>query len=102
MIELADKIIDKISVASITNTLTLSNKVGFKNDPDKPDVKLFVDVLLSRFASRCKMCQDRRLVNGYHLTNTLQRNLQIKNLDYRALFENYLIELRGLMKEAVL
>lgn len=102
MIELADKIIDKISVASITNTLTLSNKVGFKNDPDKPDVKLFVDVLLSRFASRCKMYQDRRLVSGYHLTNALQRNLQIKNLDYRALFENYLIELRSLMKEAVL
>ena len=102
MIELADKIIDKISVASITNTLTLSNKVGFKNDPDKPDVKLFVDVLLSRFASRCKQYNDRRLVSGYHLTNTLQRNLQIKNLDYRALFENYLIELRSLMKEAVL
>lgn len=102
MIELADKIIDKISVASITNTLTLSNKVGFKNDPDKPDVKLFVDVLLSRFASRCKQYNDRRLVSGYHLTNTLQRNLQIKNLDYRSLFENYLIELRSLMKEAVL
>lgn len=102
MIELADKIIDKISVASITNTLTLSNKVGFKNDPDKPDIKLFVDVLLSRFASRCKLYNDRRLVSGYHLTNTLQRNLQIKNLDYRALFENYLIELRSLMKEAVL
>jgi len=102
MIDLADKIIDKIAVASITNTLTLSNKVGFKNDPDRPDVKLFVDVLLSRIATRCKMCVDVRYVSSYHLTNLLQRNLQIKNLDYKALFENYLIELRSIMKGAAL
>lgn len=100
MIELADKIIDKIAVASITNTLTLSNKVGFKGDPDKPDIKLFVDVLLSRIATRCKMFTDTRFVSSYHLTNKLQRNLQIKNLDCRALFENYLIELQGIMKGA--
>lgn len=100
MIELADKIVDKISMASITNTLTLSNKVGFKGDPDKPDIKLFVDVLLSRVATRCKLSSDSRYVKCYHLTNQLQRNINIKNLDCKALFENYLIELRSIMKGA--
>ncbi len=101
MIELADKIIDKISVASITNTLTLSNKVGFKNDPDKPDVKLFVDVLLSRFVARARSTSANSFVKGYNLTNELQRNLHVKNLDYKALFEKYLIDLRDIMRGVV-
>lgn len=98
MVDLADKIIDKISVASITNTLTLSGKIGFKSDSDKLDVKLFVDVLLSRFVTRCRRKTDSCFVNGYNLTNELQRNLHIKNLDYKSLFEKYLIDLRTVMK----
>lgn len=100
MVDLADKIISKISVASIVNTLTLSGKLGFKNEPDKPDVKLFVSVLLSRFADCCKRYPDNKFVAGYYLTNQLQRNLQIKNLDYKALFERYLIDLRNIMRGA--
>lgn len=101
IIDLADKIIDKISVASITNTLTLSNKVGFKEDPDRPSVRLFVDVLLSRIVNRCKVVCDERLYQAYSLTNELQKSLKIKNLDYKALFEKYLIDLRMIMKGTV-
>ena len=100
MVDLADKIISKISVASIVNTLTLSGKLGFKGESDKPDVKLFVGVLLARFADCCKQYPDSKFVGGYYLTNQLQRNLQIKNLDYKALFERYLIDLRNIMRGA--
>ena len=101
IIDLADKILDKISVASIANTLSLSGKVGFKNDPDRPDIKLFVDVLLSRIVSKCRTNSDIRLVQAYTLTNELQKNLRIKNLDYKSLFERFLIELRSIMKGTV-
>lgn len=98
MIELADKIIDKISIASVSNTLTLSNKIGFKNEKDTFDGKLFIDILVSRVRSRWLSCNDVRYVYAYNLTSELKKNVSIKNLDYKALFEKYLIELRQIMK----
>lgn len=97
-IELADKIIDKISVASISNTLTLSNKLGFKQETNKLDGKLFVDILIFRLKERLKLVSDMRYYHAYNLTSSLRKNLGIRNLDYCALFEKYLIDLREIMK----
>ena len=102
MIELADKIIDKISIASISNTLTISNKIGFKNEKDTFDGKLFIDVLICRLRDRWINCSDTKIVDAYQLTNDLKKQLSIKNLDYKSLFEKYLIELRHLMKGALI
>ena len=100
MIELADKIIDKIHIASVSNTLTLSNKVGFKNERGTFDGKLFVEILVSRIRQRWMTVNDVRYVAAYNLTNELKKNISIKNLDYKALFERYLIQLRDIMKGA--
>ena len=43
---------------------------------------------------------DVRYVAAYNLTNELKKNINIKNLDYKALFERYLIQLREIMKGA--
>ena len=98
MLQLSDKIIDKINVASVANTLTLSNKIAFKNESDKYDVKLFVDILLQRLVERCKQCTDRRYTSSYLLTSELKKKLSIKNLDYKSLFEGYLVNLRTIMR----
>ena len=100
MIELADKIIDKIQIAGISNTLTLSGKVGFKNERGTFDGKLFVEILISRLRHRWLTVNDVRYVAAYNLTNELKKNINIKNLDYKALFERYLIQLREIMKGA--
>ncbi len=100
MIELADKIIDKIHIASVSNTLTLSNKVGFKNERGTFDGKLFVDILISRVRHKWLTMNDVRYVQAYMLTSELKKNINIKNLDYKALFERYLIQLRDIMKGA--
>lgn len=98
MVELADKIIDKIHMASIPNTLTLSNRLAFKNEKDKFNVKLFIDILMYRIMLRWKTILDIRYVEAYSLTNTLYKNMYIKNADQKLLFEKYLIELRAIMK----
>ena len=98
MLELADKIISKISIASVANTLTLSNKVSFKNEKDKFDCKLFVDVLLNRLVEAYYKNNDMKYNNAYMLTSELKKKLAVKNLDQKALFEKYLISLRGIMK----
>lgn len=98
MLQLADKIIDKIHIASVANTLTLSDKIGFKNETDKYDVKLFVDILLQRIVECCRKSTETRYTSAYMLTSELKKKLAVKNLDYKAQFEKYLINLRSIMK----
>ena len=98
MLQLADKIIDKINIASVANTLTLSNKISFKNESDKYDVKLFTDILLQRLVECCRRSTDSKYISAYMLTSELKKKLMIKNLDYKAQFEKYLINLRSIMK----
>ena len=97
-VELADKILNKIEVASAANTLTLSNKIGFKDDSEHVDVKIFTDLLLARITHHWKYNIDIRWVQAYQLTSKLKQNLCIKNLDQRYLFENYLLALRNIMR----
>lgn len=102
MISLADKMIDKISIATIPNTLTLSNRLAFKNEKDKFNTNLFIEVLRARISSRWKLSPDTKYVSAYMLTSKLQKDLYIKNIDHKALFENYLLDLRTLMKGTIL
>lgn len=98
MVALADKIISKIASASVANTLTLSNKIAFKDERGKFPIKIFVDILLTRITSCWKESDDLRYVSAYTLTSELKKNLQIKNYDAKSLFEKYLIDLRFLMR----
>ena len=102
MIELADKIISKIHIASVANTLTLSNKLNFKDDKNKFDLKIFVKILLQRVVEQAKSSSDIKYTSAYLLTSELDKKIHIKGLDYKALFERYLINLRTLMKGTVL
>lgn len=98
MLLLSDKIIDKIHVASVANTLSISNKVNFKDNNDKYDLRLFVDILLHRFVEKYKLSSDNRYNIAYLRTVALKKTLRVKNLDYKALFEKYLIDLRSIMR----
>lgn len=100
MVELADKILSNIERASISNTLTLSDKFEFKNDltTDKFNIHIFVDVLQGRVVSRVKSDPDKKYMTAYSLTSTLKKQLLTKNLDYKSLFERYLIELRASLR----
>lgn len=98
MLKLADKIIDKIHVASVANTLTLSNKIQFKDEKNKFDLKLFVSILMQRITEKVVNVNDTRYIQAYLLTSNLNRKICVKNLDYKALFEKYLVELRKVMR----
>lgn len=98
MIELADKILAKIGIASISNALKLSSTIGFKNEKNTFDGKLFVQILQSRIKSHWVTNSDIRFLHAYNLTNELKKDILVRNLDCKALFEDYLIELRNIMK----
>jgi len=100
-VQLADKIVDKINIASVSNTLTLSNKVSYKeSEENKVNIQLFVDILISRIHMKWSAIQNSIYVPMYSLTAELKRNLTIKNLDQKYLFENYLISLWSLVRRS--
>jgi hypothetical protein len=93
MFNLADKIFLNIHRANFANTLSLSRYLAFKNEKDKYNVSLFIDILLE--------CCRKLIIEGkladygvYKLTSKLNNNKLIFNIDKKALFEHYLIELK--------
>ena len=95
MLSLAHKIFTNIGRANFANALTLSRFLAFKNEKDKYEFNLFVDVLLL-------VCKELYLkkqvsVEAYILTNRLNNNKYIFNIDKKSLFEHYLVELKILL-----
>lgn len=92
MVELAHKIFKSIKNANFANVLTISRFIAFKNEKDKFDFNLFVDILHI-------VCKELYMENTigfpiYLLTNKLSNNKHIFNIDRKSLFENYLMELK--------
>ena len=95
MLDLCHKMFNCISKANVANVLTLSRHLGFKDEKDKFDVNLFFELLLltSRDLYVKSQISDSRI---YTLTDELNRSKYIFNIDKKALFENYLLNLKAL------
>lgn len=98
MVNLADKILDYIHVANISNTLTLTKHLKFKDDTSGFDEKLFSKVMSQRIYSRWINGADARYVNAYKLTNQWKNNIINKSIDHKCVFEKYLLDLRRIMR----
>ena len=93
MLDLCIKILDKIGVASFANTLTLTNNLAFKNEQDKYDPIIFFKALL--YISKCRVLNNEpNSINEFNLTNDYNNRLLVRNVDKKALFENYLLSLK--------
>ena len=91
ILDLANKIVEKIKIATLPNTLSISNKLSFKGELDKIDVKLFGKVL-------CKCITDHIVAKEnkydyYLLINDFYNKLYTKNIDKKHLFENFITKL---------
>lgn len=89
--DLCYKLIDKISVASYPNTLSISNKISF-DDAGPIPLYLFIECLLYSISERQKqgMMVPKYF---YDLTLQLNREYKIKNLDRKYIFERFLTNL---------
>ena len=86
--------------------MNTTNKIDFKStspvevEKDKLYFKLFVQILLSRFTAACRQSSAQQLISGYMLTSELNKNINVKNFDIKALFDKYLVQLRTIMRGA--
>lgn len=92
-VELARKIIECIDVASVPNTLTLVDKLQYKDEKDKLNADIFFSVLLHESWQAVKSCTKPYVNTLYTLTDQFKNDLLIANIDKKTLFENYLMKL---------
>ena len=90
---LCDKIINKISIASYPNTLSIAGKVNYKDEYDKIDVEMLLDLLCFSMVEAYKHSNDIKILKMYEITRDHRKSLLDKRVNKQLLFENYLSQL---------
>lgn len=97
--ELASKIIDKINVASIPNTLSISDKIAYKGDKGKINLDLLMQELTNQLLERYNMeGQNAKYLSMFNITMRARVQLSIPNTSNKYIFENFLIDLKEAAK----
>ncbi|MBO5712269.1 MAG: hypothetical protein J6R47_05460 [Acholeplasmatales bacterium] len=95
---LCDKIINKIAEASIPNILTISNKIGFKDEKDKLNYQLTLLLIKELLCKYYRDYSDIRYLKGYSILNQLLKDLKNATIDPKPLFDKWLLDFRSIMK----
>lgn len=90
--DLTNKIINKINIASYANTLTIVNKLNFKDEYDKIDVDFFLKTLYYNSAEECIKGNDKAYTIYSNVGETL-RKLTDTRLNKRILVTHMLSEI---------
>lgn len=91
--ELALKMIHKVDQASYANTLSISNKINYKDEYDKVDIDTFFDLLCFLMLDEYKKSNNKKILSMYKLTGEHRKSLLDKRINKKLLFENYLSDL---------
>lgn len=93
-IELADKLLSKLHVASLPNTLSIADKVGYALDQKECELSYFLRVLMQRASIMCAH-NPKSTSYSYKLmcdTQELMYKISSSTGNKKHLFENYLIQ----------
>lgn len=94
LLELCNKIVDSIQLASLNNTLTISNKLNFKDEFDKFDINLFFNTLTYLLAQKVineQQCD--KYLEMYHITCDYKNKLKNRMFNRQYIVDSYLSEL---------
>lgn len=98
--ELCYKIVDKMSVAAYSNTLTIANKINCGEEIDKYDIHIFFDTLIYCLFERYKASTDKKILNIYKETIKYRTQLlQNPSLNKKCFMENYLTHVWKISQE---
>lgn len=97
--ELCDKMITKTKYANYANTLTIADKINFKDDYDKFDLDIFFDCLCFTMFNNYLNTGDINTLKLYELTRDQRKILIDKRVNKELFFENFLTKFWKLAKE---
>lgn len=93
MMELSNKIIDKMKVASFYNALSISDKMAYKNEKSKFDLNIFLSVFKNCLLESLLQEATSLKMSYYNELIKFNKKLEVRNLNMKHLFENFLTHL---------
>lgn len=93
MVELSLKIIDKLKLSNIGNALTISNNINFKDEYDKFDLNIFLDILSYLMYNRFLTTNDKSVLGMYKKLAEQRKSMLDLRINKRLMFEHLLIDL---------
>jgi len=97
-----DKVIDNIAVVSGANSFKIGNKLAFKGESDKYDLRLFLKAFMSECFVRLQSDVKKNDTNentlnyalGVSITSKYLQELQVPSLNKSSLFDMWLLDIR--------
>ena len=99
MKKLAETIIEKVPLTTFSNVLNILNKIKFKDSDSGYDVYAFSSLLQYLIIVKLKESSNIIYQKLYSITNKLNNDLLIPNIDKQRLFGHYLSEMKMLSNE---
>lgn len=98
--DLCDKIVDKLGIASFTNTLTIIDKINFKDEFDKLDLDLLLNSLYIKYIDRYQKTKDKlNLECGRIVDDTIKKLSFDSRLNKKTMMTSMLVDLWILNRE---
>ena len=98
IIALCEKIGGKIGSANISNVLTISDKLAFKQEKDKYNVDIFASILIYVLKQTVKHNPNPKSLELYELARKWDIDRKAPTVVQQFLFENYLVKMHQLMR----
>ena len=93
IIDTCEKIVSKLGQANYANTLSITNKINFKDSFDKFDFDIFMDSLSYLLFSTYLKTDSKVILEMYNLTRDQGKQLIDKRLNKEIFFNNYITKL---------
>ena len=91
VLDLCKKFVSKVSKAAFFNTLTIADKLNYKDEYNKFDFNIFLNALTLTMYEHFKETNDKNMLKLFDSTIELKEKLSYnKIVNKRILFENYL------------
>ena len=91
--ELCDKMVDKMNIANFSNTLTIADKINYKDEYNKFDLTIFFDMLIYTLYNKYLTEKNNKLLNMYLLTVESRKRLIDKRVNKEIFVQNFLTKL---------
>ena len=91
--DLCDKMIDKINIANFSNTLTIKDKINYKDEYNKFDLNVFFDMLIYTLYNKYLNESNKKILNMYLLTVEARKRLIDKRINKEIFVQNFLTKL---------
>lgn len=89
---LVSNILDRISITSLPNLLTITDRLTFKDERNKFNLGIFLKILKYQLFLRSVKSSNINVYNSMNFElNSFNEKLKLKNIDTQKAFENFLI-----------